>query len=116
MVFGTLYNPKHLRAAASQDQVGNMKLIAIFNRDGGTFRTTDMDAYCDHAREVFSRAGHTIDCRVVSGKEVVEEMERAADEPDIEGIIAGGGDGTISAAAGIAGNTASRSVSYRPAP
>ncbi|WP_407815538.1 diacylglycerol kinase family protein, partial [Staphylococcus aureus] len=29
-------------------------------------------------------------------------MERAAEEPGIEGIIAGGGDGTISAAAGIA--------------
>jgi diacylglycerol kinase family enzyme len=102
MVFGTLYRVRHLRAAASLDRVGNMKLIAIFNRDGGTFRTTDMEAYCDHAREVFTRAGHAIDCRLVSGKDVVEEMERAADEPGIEGIIAGGGDGTISAAAAIA--------------
>lgn len=87
MVFGTLLEARHLRAAALRDRVGNMKLIAIFNRDGGTFRTTDMDAYCDHARTVFSRADHEIDCRLVSGKDIVKEMERAAEEPGIEGII-----------------------------
>lgn len=79
-----------------------MRLVAIFNRDGGTFRTTDLDAYCDHARKVFSEAGHEIDCRLVSGKDIVQEMERAAEESGLDGLIAGGGDGTISAAAGIA--------------
>lgn len=79
-----------------------MRLVAIFNRDGGTFRTTDLDAYCDRTRDVFSQAGHEIECRLVSGKDIVQEMERAADESGLDGLIAGGGDGTISAAAGIA--------------
>lgn len=79
-----------------------MRLVAIFNRDGGTFRTTDLDAYCDHTRDVFSQAGHEIECRLVSGKDIVQEMERAADESGLDGLIAGGGDGTTSAAAGIA--------------
>ncbi|MGV1751599.1 diacylglycerol/lipid kinase family protein [Agrobacterium sp. CG674] len=79
-----------------------MKLVAIFNRDGGTFKTTDMDAYCDHARTVFQNAGHEIKCRTVSGKDIVAEMERTADDKGLDGLIAGGGDGTISAAAGIA--------------
>ena len=79
-----------------------MRLVAIFNRDGGTFKTTDLDAYCDHARKVFSEAGHQIECRLVSGKDIVQEMERAADDAGLDGLIAGGGDGTISAAAGIA--------------
>lgn len=79
-----------------------MKLVAIFNRDGGTFKTTDMEAYRDHAQRVFTQAGHDIDCRVISGKDIVQEMERTADETGLEGLIAGGGDGTISAAAGIA--------------
>ncbi|MGE7370035.1 diacylglycerol/lipid kinase family protein [Neorhizobium sp. NPDC001467] len=79
-----------------------MKLIAIFNRDGGTFRTTDMEAYAGRAQEVFSAAGHEIDCRVVAGSEIVEAMERAANEPGVEGLIAGGGDGTMSAAGAIA--------------
>ncbi len=79
-----------------------MRLVAIFNRDGGTFKTTDLDAYCDHARKVFSEAGHQIECRLVSGNDIVQEMERAADDAGLDGLIAGGGDGTISAAAGIA--------------
>ncbi len=79
-----------------------MKLVAIFNRDGGTFKTTDMDAYCEHAQTVFGKAGHEIECRLVSGKDIVKEMERTADDKGLDGLIAGGGDGTISAAAGIA--------------
>lgn len=78
-----------------------MKLIAIFNRDGGTFKTTDMDAYCQHATRVFSAQGHEIECHVVAGDDVVSTMEKVA-ESGAEGLIAGGGDGTISAAAGIA--------------
>jgi diacylglycerol kinase family enzyme len=79
-----------------------MNLIAIFNRDGGTFRTTDMDAYCAKADQAFRAAGHEIECRVVSGDDVVDAMETVARTEGVDGLIAGGGDGTISAAAGIA--------------
>ncbi|AYD00275.1 diacylglycerol kinase family protein [Neorhizobium sp. NCHU2750] len=79
-----------------------MNLYAVFNRDGGTFRTTDMDAYCAHALRAFEAAGHEIECHVVSGKDVVETMEKAAAQSGIDGLIAGGGDGTISAASSIA--------------
>jgi diacylglycerol kinase family enzyme len=79
-----------------------MNLIAVFNRDGGTFKTTDMEEYCGRATEVFTEAGHEIECHVVPGDKVVETMERAAGTSGVEGLIAGGGDGTISAAAAIA--------------
>ena len=79
-----------------------MKIKAVFNRDGGTFKTTDMDDYCARATEAFARAGHDIECRVVAGADIVDALEKAAQEPGIEAILAGGGDGTISAAAGIA--------------
>lgn len=79
-----------------------MKLIGFFNRDGGTFRTIDMEAYEKHAEAVFREAGHDFDAIVFSGKEIVPAMERAARRDDIDGIVAGGGDGTISAAASIA--------------
>lgn len=78
-----------------------MKLIAIFNRDGGTFKTTDMDAYCARATRIFQQQGHDFECRVVAGSDVVDAMQQAA-KSDADGLIAGGGDGTISAAAGIA--------------
>lgn len=79
-----------------------MKLIGFFNRDGGTFRTTDMAAYQARAEQVFRDAGHDFEAVVVAGRDVVSAMERAARRDDIDGIVAGGGDGTISAAAAIA--------------
>src|SRR3546814_9450143 len=79
-----------------------MKFFAVFNRDGGTFKTTDMEAYCARAATAFREAGHEIECHVVAGDEVVATMRKAAETPGVEGLIAGGGDGTISAAADIA--------------
>jgi diacylglycerol kinase family enzyme len=79
-----------------------MKLIGFFNRDGGTFRTTDMDAYGAHAEQVFRDAGHDFESAIVSGSEIVHAMQKAAKRGDIDGIIAGGGDGTVSAAAAVA--------------
>lgn len=79
-----------------------MKLVGFFNRDGGTFKTTDMLAYEKRAEAAFREAGHDFDAIVFSGKEIIPAMERAAKRDDIDGIVAGGGDGTISAAASIA--------------
>ena len=82
-----------------------MRFKALFNRDGGTFRTTDMDAYAKKAEQVFRNAGHEIDCTVIEGKDIVSSLEKAAGEDGVDALIAGGGDGTISAAAGIAWRT-----------
>jgi diacylglycerol kinase family enzyme len=79
-----------------------MKMIAVLNREGGTFRTTDMQAYAEKARQVFADAGDQLDVIVCAGKDMREALERTAHRDDIGAIIAGGGDGTISAAAGIA--------------
>ena len=79
-----------------------MRFKALFNRDGGTFRTTDMEAYAKKAEQVFRDAGDEIDCEIVGGKDIVPALEKAAGETCVEALIAGGGDGTISAAAGIA--------------
>lgn len=82
-----------------------MRFKALFNRDGGTFRTTDMEAYAKRAEQVFRDAGHEIECLAVHGKDIVPSLEKAAEEKGIDALIAGGGDGTISAAAGIAWKT-----------
>lgn len=79
-----------------------MKIKAIFNRDGGTFRTTDMDVYRQKAEEVFRGAGHEIEIVVVAGSEMGDVLENTAKRDDLDAMIAGGGDGTISAAAGVA--------------
>ncbi|MUZ71348.1 diacylglycerol kinase family lipid kinase [Agrobacterium vitis] len=81
-----------------------MKIKAVFNREGGTFRTTDMDAYCERAEQIFRDAGHEIDTMAVDGRDIVKTLEAAAQQ-GYDALIAGGGDGTISAAAGIAWKT-----------
>lgn len=79
-----------------------MKLRAIFNRDGGTFRTTDMAAYGKAVEAAFYAAGHEIEIAVVGAGEMREALETAGRRADLDAMIAGGGDGTISAAAGVA--------------
>jgi diacylglycerol kinase family enzyme len=79
-----------------------MRYRAILNRDGGTFRTIDMDDFCAQAREVFSRRGHELVCDIVSGENLLPALERAAADSGIDAMLVGGGDGTISAAAGVA--------------
>jgi len=77
-----------------------MRVIGVFNRDGGTFKTTDMDQFAARAREVFAAHGHELEPRVVDGRSLIDELERAAGQAEL--LLAGGGDGTVSAAAGIA--------------
>jgi diacylglycerol kinase family enzyme len=78
-----------------------MHFIGVFNKDGGTFRTTDMTAFIGIAERIFTEAGHSIECRPVAGRELIRELERAARDPKSDALLAGGGDGTISAAAAI---------------
>lgn len=78
-----------------------MHYIGIFNRAGGTFRTMDMDAFTANAVRVFAEHGHTLDPRVVDGENLIEELERAARDPQANALLVGGGDGTISSAAEI---------------
>lgn len=77
-----------------------MRVIGVFNRDGGTFKSIDMDAFAVRAREIFEAHGHSFEPRIIEGRDLMAELERAADEAEL--LVAGGGDGTISAAAGVA--------------
>jgi diacylglycerol kinase family enzyme len=82
-----------------------MHYVGVFNRDGGTFRTMDMDAFTASAVKVFAEHGHELEPRVVEGKDLIAELEKAAADPRCDVLLAGGGDGTISAAAEICFHT-----------
>lgn len=82
-----------------------MHFIAILNRGGGTLRTMNLDEFCAKATHVFVAHGHTIDCVVVTGKQVERRLRQAASTKGVDAVIAGGGDGTISTAAAIAYET-----------
>ena len=79
---------------------GAMHVIGVFNHGGGTFRTMDMEAFSRRATDILAARGHTLDARVVDGPDLIAALEAAAETAEV--LLAGGGDGTISAAAAIA--------------
>lgn len=78
-----------------------MRFAAVLNREGGTLRTTDLQTFSSRMREVFEQAGHSLDIDIVDGSEISRHLTRAAARRNIDVILAGGGDGTISTAAAI---------------
>src|SRR5690606_29355576 len=82
-----------------------LHIIAVLNRDGGTLRAMDLDAFCDDAQARFTAHDHQLECRVVAGDAVEAALRQAATSAGVDAIMAGGGDGTISAAARIAYET-----------
>lgn len=75
-----------------------MRFIAVLNRDGGTFRTADMEAFAARMTETLEKAGHRLDTEIVSGPDIEAALAKAA-ASRADAVIAGGGDGTVSAAA-----------------
>jgi diacylglycerol kinase family enzyme len=82
-----------------------LRIIAVFNRDGGTLRTMDLAAFSAAAVATFARHGHQLDCQIVRGRNVSAAIHKAATSSGVDAVMAGGGDGTISTAAGIAYET-----------
>jgi diacylglycerol kinase family enzyme len=76
-----------------------MRFVAVLNRDGGTLRTTDLDAFAERIVSTLGDAGHEATVRIVRGDEIVSALDKAARQRGIDVVMAGGGDGTISAAA-----------------
>src|SRR5688572_25299715 len=76
-----------------------MRFVGVFNRDGGTFRTMDMDQFVAEATDILAEKGHTLDAKLVSGDGLIPALEAAVARNDADVLLAGGGDGTISAAA-----------------
>lgn len=77
-----------------------MRFVAVLNRSGGSFTTIDLEAFGARMREILQAAGHSLEIRICEGKGVVDALQEAARDHGYDVVLAGGGDGTISAAAG----------------
>ncbi|MHB1103881.1 MAG: diacylglycerol/lipid kinase family protein [Devosia sp.] len=78
-----------------------MHFIGVFNEDGGKFRTMDLGVFAARVKDIMAEHGHTVEIRIVAGKDLIPELVRAAEDPASQALLAGGGDGTISAAAEV---------------
>lgn len=76
-----------------------MNLLALLNRDGGTLKTMDCDELAALIRDEFQVQGHQVEVKICDGSQIVDAIEKAARRTDIDALIVGGGDGTVSAAA-----------------
>ncbi|RWK42023.1 diacylglycerol kinase family protein [Mesorhizobium sp.] len=76
-----------------------MRFAAVLNQDGGALRSIDLPAFIDRMRQTLEAAGHCIDIEIAAGKDIVATLERIASRHSVDIVLAGGGDGTISAAA-----------------
>lgn len=72
--------------------------MAVLNRDGGTLRSTDLDAFVVRMRGKLEAAGHRLDVEIAAGASIERALADAAEGP-ADVVIAAGGDGTVSAAA-----------------
>jgi diacylglycerol kinase family enzyme len=78
-----------------------MKFLIIANSEGGSLRGLDVEARVETWRHVLAEAGHDVRVRIVSGRDLPEALRNAAQDSEIDCVMAGGGDGTVSAAAGM---------------
>ena len=79
-----------------------MKITIVLNRDAGTLRTLDAKAVGEELAEIFRAEDHVVMVEIAAGENAVAAIKRAAKANEIDAIVVGGGDGTISAAAAIA--------------
>ncbi|MEC5323419.1 diacylglycerol/lipid kinase family protein [Aurantimonas sp. A3-2-R12] len=76
-----------------------MKILALLNRDGGTLKTTDRDELVALMNDEFAIHGHELTVESCAGDEIVAAIKAAALRDDLDVLMVGGGDGTVSAAA-----------------
>lgn len=75
---------------------------AFLNTGSGTFKTADLDSVKRRIEAVLASTHDAVTIHVGKGKELIEEMEQTAGNEDFAVLLAGGGDGTVSAAAEFA--------------
>lgn len=78
-----------------------MQFSAVLNRDGGTLRTTDLERLSSRLRDTLRRGGHGCSIAIVDGSDIGRALGQAAAEEGVDVVMVGGGDGTVSAAAGL---------------
>jgi diacylglycerol kinase family enzyme len=79
-----------------------MKIALVLNREAGTLRSLDADKTAEELAAIFREKGHDVSLHVEAGSATIGAIEKVGREKSAEVIVVGGGDGTVSAAAGVA--------------
>ncbi|NMG38294.1 diacylglycerol kinase family lipid kinase [Chelativorans sp. ZYF759] len=82
-----------------------MRFVVLINREGGSFKTTDLDDFSSRLEEIMQAAGHELEICIVEGREIDKKLKSLTQRADCDALVVGGGDGTVSAAAGAMMNS-----------
>ena len=77
-----------------------MKLLVLLNQSAGTLEKSQAHDEPQRIERAFRDAGVDVEVKSVEGKDV-EQAARDALKTDIDGIVAGGGDGTLNTIANV---------------
>jgi diacylglycerol kinase family enzyme len=77
-----------------------MKVAAFMNKQGGTLRTADHAALAGVLESEFRVHGHEIEVKFLTAEDLGEALKGAAERTDLDVVLVGGGDGSVSSAAG----------------
>jgi diacylglycerol kinase family enzyme len=76
-----------------------MKIALVLNSGAGTLRGSDTTAVAAKVAAIFQKQGHEVSTTLAMGREAIAAIQRIAAAKQVDVVVAGGGDGTISAAA-----------------
>jgi diacylglycerol kinase family enzyme len=76
-----------------------MRTIVLINEKAGSVVARGPETLAREIRVAFEEAGHAVEVDCCAPKRMTAAIETAAARPDVDAIVAGGGDGTLSAAA-----------------
>jgi diacylglycerol kinase family enzyme len=76
-----------------------MQICALLNKDGGTLKTIDVEEFARAIEQKFRTHGHEIEVSIIAGDQLIDTLAQLAENNECDVVLAGGGDGTISAAA-----------------
>ncbi|MCU0790280.1 MAG: diacylglycerol kinase family lipid kinase [Nitratireductor sp.] len=79
-----------------------MRFAVVLNSDGGTLKTTDVEAYSARLVDSFGKNGHAIEVIATPGEGLKPALSEAFGKDDVDCVIVAGGDGSVSAAAALA--------------
>lgn len=82
-----------------------MRLAAVLNSKGGSLRTVDFELFSRRLADLFEKAGDEVEIIRAKGSDIPERLKSAFSDDQFDGVIAAGGDGTISLAAAHAWKT-----------
>lgn len=78
------------------------RIAVVLNCDGGTLRSMDTDQLTGHIRARLEEHGHKVTIKCTTADDLIDDLEAAGNSDKHDTLVVAGGDGTVSAGAGIA--------------